>query len=146
MSVLYENQQYHPKFQYLTGVARDDASYLLCKLWFRTAESGFNIFYTLDANKTIAPDYSVGWPFFDIMVKDHINQYNYTLNPIGIFNSIKFMYTYYPDPNNKTHIREEFVRVSLKWPKYFQATRLHLILIIFSSGLTSTSRRLRTPS
>lgn len=46
------------------------------------------------------------------MVKDHINQYNYTLNPIGIFNSIKFMYTYYPDPNNKTHIREEFVRVS----------------------------------
>ena len=46
------------------------------------------------------------------MVKDHINQYNYTLNPIGIFNSIKFMYTYYPDPNNKTHIREEFVWVS----------------------------------
>ena len=45
------------------------------------------------------------------MVKDHINQYNYTLNPQGIFNSIKFMYTYYPDPNNKTHIREEFVRV-----------------------------------
>ena len=45
------------------------------------------------------------------MVKDHINQYNYTLNPLGIFNSIKFMYTYYPDPNNKTHIREEFVRV-----------------------------------
>ena len=48
------------------------------------------------------------------MVKDHINQYNYTLNPIGIFNSIKFMYTYYPDPNNKTHIREEFVRVSFE--------------------------------
>ena len=53
----------------------------------------------------------MGWDFFDVMVKDHINQYNYTLNPQGIFNSIKFMYTYYPDPNNKTHIREEFVRV-----------------------------------
>ena len=65
----------------------------------------------LDANKSIAPDYTVGWDFFDVMVKDHINQYNYTLNPHGIFNSIKFMYTYYPDPNNKTHIREEFVRV-----------------------------------
>ena len=65
----------------------------------------------LDGNKTIAPDYTVGWDFFDVMVKDHINQYNYTLNPQGIFNSIKFMYTYYPDPNNKTHIREEFVRV-----------------------------------
>ena len=35
------------------------------------------------------------------MVKDHINQYNYTLNPIGIFNSIKFMYTYYPDPTTR---------------------------------------------
>ena len=72
-----------------------------------------DIIHFLDANKTIAPDYTVDWPFFDIMVKDHINQYNYTLNPIGIFNSIKFMYTYYPDPNNKTHIREEFVRVRI---------------------------------
>ena len=33
VSVLYENQQYHPKFQYLTGVARDDASNLLCKFY-----------------------------------------------------------------------------------------------------------------
>ena len=32
VSVAYENQQYNPKLQYLTGVARDDASYLLCKL------------------------------------------------------------------------------------------------------------------
>jgi hypothetical protein len=31
VAVLYENQQYNPKLQYLTGVARDDASYLLCK-------------------------------------------------------------------------------------------------------------------
>ena len=143
MSVLYENQQYHPKFQYLTGVARDDASYLLCKLWFRTADSGFNIFYTLDANKTIAPDYSVGWPFFDIMVKDHINQYNYTLNPIGIFNSIKFMYTYYPDPNNKTHIREEFVRVRLD---QLSAEVPTINLDIFSSGRISSSQPLRTLS
>ena len=58
----------------------------------------------------------MGWDFFDVMVKDHINQYNYTLNPQGIFNSIKFMYTYYPDPNNRTHIREEFVNF---WSDYF---------------------------
>ncbi len=31
VSVLYENQRYNPKLQYLTGVARDDASYLLCE-------------------------------------------------------------------------------------------------------------------
>ncbi len=29
--VLYENQQYNPKLQYLTGVARDDAAYMICK-------------------------------------------------------------------------------------------------------------------
>ena len=46
------------------------------------------------------------------MVKDHIQQYNYTLNPEGIFNAIKYMYTYYPDPNNRSHIREEFINVS----------------------------------
>jgi hypothetical protein len=43
-------------------------------------------------------------------------QYNYTLNPIGIFNAIKYMYTYYPDPNNRSHIREEFVNF---WSDYF---------------------------
>ncbi len=31
VEVLYENQEYSPKLQYMTGVARDDASYLLCK-------------------------------------------------------------------------------------------------------------------
>ena len=98
VSVLYENQQYSNKLQYLTGVAKDDAAYLLY------------------ANKTVAPDYDISWDFFDVMVRDHINQYNYTLNPIGIFNAIKYMYTYYPDPNNRTHIREEFVNF---WSDYF---------------------------
>ena len=40
-------------------------------------------------------------------------QYNYTLNPEGIYGAIKYMYTYYPDPNNKSHIREEFINVSI---------------------------------
>ena len=61
----------------------------------------------------MAPKYDIGWPFFDMMVRDHIMQYNYTLNPEGIFGAIKYMYTYYPDPNNKSHIREEFINVIL---------------------------------
>ena len=60
----------------------------------------------------MAPTYDIGWEFFDMMVRDHIQQYNYTLNPEGIFNAIKYMYTYYPDPNNRSHIREEFINVS----------------------------------
>jgi hypothetical protein len=30
----YENQEYNPKLQYLTGVARDDAAYMICKKIF----------------------------------------------------------------------------------------------------------------
>ena len=66
-----------------------------------------------DDNKTLAPRYDIGWQFFDTMVRDHIVQYNYTLNPEGIFGAIKYMYTYYPDPNNRSHIREEFINVSM---------------------------------
>ena len=40
----------------IAGVARDDASYMLY------------------ANKTVAPNFDIGWDFFDIMVRDHINQ------------------------------------------------------------------------
>ena len=89
----------------------------------------------LDANKSVAPDYDIGWDFFDIMVKDHINQYNYTLNPIGIFNAIKYMYTYYPDPNNRSHIREEFVNVSERQKLYVYCTPTTFVIIkcIFSS-------------
>ena len=46
MSVLYENQQYHPNFQYMTGVARDDASYLLCKFQNIGRKSIVDIRYT----------------------------------------------------------------------------------------------------
>lgn len=112
---MYENQQYSPKLQYLTGVSKDDASYMLCKLChFNSTLYSLSF---LDANKSIAPDYDIGWDFFDTMVRDHINQYNYTLNPIGIFNAIKYMYTYYPDPNNRSHIREEFVNVRKYYSK-----------------------------
>ena len=32
VSVAYDNQQYNPKLQYLSGVARDDAAYMICTL------------------------------------------------------------------------------------------------------------------
>ena len=67
------------------------------------------------------------------MVKDHINQYNYTLNPVGIFNAIKYMYTYYPDPNNRSHIREEFVNF---WSDYyFKAPQDALVKTLVRNGV-----------
>ena len=41
VSVAYENQQYNPKLQYLTGVARDDAAYMMRKY---LKNCGFMIF------------------------------------------------------------------------------------------------------
>ena len=77
------------------------------------------IYSITDDNKTLAPRYDIGWQFFDTMVRDHIVQYNYTLNPEGIFGAIKYMYTYYPDPNNRSHIREEFINVRISWDRKF---------------------------
>ena len=31
VTVAYENQHHNPKLQYLTGTARDDAAYMICK-------------------------------------------------------------------------------------------------------------------
>ncbi len=112
----YENQEYNPKLQYLTGAARDDAAYMICKKDYHLMIKYFAIIWQknifTDNNKSLAPAYDIGWKFFDEMVKNHIWQYNYTLNPEGIFQAIKYMYTYYPDPNNRSHIREEFINVS----------------------------------
>lgn len=49
----------------------------------------------------------------DQKIKEFVLRYNYTLNPIGVYEAVKFMYTYWPDPNNKTHIRDQYVAVSL---------------------------------
>lgn len=41
-------------------------------------------------------------------------RYNYTLNLNGTYEAIKYMYTYWPDPHNVTHIRDQYIQVSFK--------------------------------
>ena len=43
-----------------------------------------------------------------------VKQYNYTLNPEGVFDAIRYMYTYWPDKHNRTWIREMYVDVSFQ--------------------------------
>lgn len=50
-------------------------------------------------------------------IKEFVLRYNYTLNPLGVYEAVKFMYTYWPDPNNVTHIRDQYIHVSLKLEK-----------------------------
>ena len=38
VDVAYENEHYNPKLQYLTGVSRDDASFMICKSSIKTTK------------------------------------------------------------------------------------------------------------
>ena len=50
---------------------------------------------------------------FDQKIWELVLRYNYTLNPWGVYEAIKYMYTYWPDPTNVTHIRDQYINVSL---------------------------------
>lgn len=69
-------------------------------------------FIFLDQNDSLSPRYEINAKFFDQKVKELVFRYNYTLNPLGVYEAIKFMYTYWPDPNNVTHIRDQYIHVS----------------------------------
>lgn len=85
----------YPFVKYMTGFSRQSAADLLF------------------ANKTIAPNYVVSREWFDEQINLWVKKYNYTLNPEGVFSAIKYAYTYWPDPKNTTHLREEYIDVSL---------------------------------
>lgn len=76
--------------------------------------SAYN-FECLDNNDSLAPDFEVNEEFFDQKVKEFVFKYNYTLNPEGVYDAIKYMYTYWPDPHNVTHIREQYINVSFSY-------------------------------
>ncbi|XP_075229827.1 carboxyl ester lipase-like protein Gli isoform X2 [Lycorma delicatula] len=62
-------------------------------------------------NASLGPYYELDEKFFDEQIRALVLRYNYTLNMDGIYRAIKYMYTYWPDPNNKTHIREQFINM-----------------------------------
>lgn len=66
--------------------------------------------------------------FFDQKVKELVLRYNYTLNPIGVYEAVKYMYTYWPNPKNTTFIREQYIHVSYEHSDYYQ------ILLIYFLG------------
>lgn len=64
-------------------------------------------------NRLVQKGHVVTEDFFNERIKDWVKHYNYSLNPEGTYDAIKWMYTYGPDPHNLTHIREEYVSVSM---------------------------------
>jgi hypothetical protein len=69
-------------------------------------------FFFPDENETLAPDYTVTRKFVDEKIHELVLRYNYTLNPEGIYQAIKYMYTYWPDPDSSYYIREKYIDVS----------------------------------
>ncbi|XP_060515824.1 neuroligin-like protein glit-1 isoform X2 [Cylas formicarius] len=65
----------------------------------------------LTSNETLKPHFEIDQQFFDQKVWELVLRYNYTLNPNGTFDAIKYMYTYWPDPQNTTMIREKYIQL-----------------------------------
>lgn len=74
-----------------------------------------NINYSiiLAQNESLAPYYEIDETFFNQKVRELTLRYNYTLNLQGIYEAIKYMYTFWPAPDNVTHIRDQYVHVSI---------------------------------
>lgn len=86
---------------------------LLSNLLYIAACIIFHNFYFTENNVTLARNqYLITPEVFDQRVWELVLQYNYTLNPLGIYEAIKYMYTYWPDPLNVTHIRDQYINVS----------------------------------
>lgn len=118
---LIRKRQFNRNLHYMTGVTMQEAAYVICKLNLENQlydHDGFtkcsNEFLSLilAQNETLAPYYEVNEEFYDQKVRELVFRYNYTLNPVGVYEAIKYMYTYWPNPKNTTFIREQYIHVS----------------------------------
>ncbi|MPC38092.1 hypothetical protein E2C01_031594 [Portunus trituberculatus] len=92
----YQRNHHHRNLRYMAGVNRDAAAN-----------------FVFNDNRLVRNRHEVSEEFFNERVKDWVKHYNYSLNMEGAYDAIKWMYTYGPDPHNTTHIREEYVHVSI---------------------------------
>ncbi|XP_015598992.1 acetylcholinesterase isoform X2 [Cephus cinctus] len=68
--------------------------------------------FVIHDNETLARNHYIIDPdMFDQKIWELVLRYNYTLNPWGVYEAIKYMYTYWPDPNNVTHIRDQYINL-----------------------------------
>lgn len=90
---LIRRKQFNHNLQYMTGVTTQEAASFVYQ------------------NETLAPYFEISWNFFDQKIRELVHHYNYTLNPQGVYEAIKYMYTYWPDPNNITLIRDQYINM-----------------------------------
>ncbi|XP_048508756.1 cholinesterase isoform X1 [Athalia rosae] len=89
-----KNRKFRKDLAYMTSVTTQEAAFMI-----------FN-------NATLARNqYIIDPDIFDQKVRELVLRYNYTLNPLGVYEAIKYMYTYWPDPNNVTYIRDQYINL-----------------------------------
>lgn len=88
---LIKRGEFNKGLSYMAGVTIQEAAYMIYD------------------NDTLSPYYTVDNEFFDQKIRELVFRYNYTLNPEGIYQAIKYMYTYWPEPNNTNYIRDRYI-------------------------------------
>ncbi|XP_055713537.1 cholinesterase [Phlebotomus papatasi] len=90
---LIKKGMFNKGLHYMTGVTTQEAAYAIYQ------------------NESLAPYFEIDEEFFDQKVRELTLRYNYTLNLNGTYEAIRYMYTHWPDPKNKTFIREEYINM-----------------------------------
>lgn len=68
--------------------------------------------YIISQNESlVSVHYEVNERFMEQKIREMVARFNYTLNPGGTYEAIKYMYTYHPDPRNVTHIRDQYIHM-----------------------------------
>lgn len=88
---LMRRRAFSPQLEVMMGVTTQEAAFMI-----------YN-------NESLGRDFLVDQRFFDQKVRELVLRYNYTLNQEGVFQAIKYMYTYWPEPNNTYFIRERYI-------------------------------------
>lgn len=90
---LFKSGRFNRALSYMCGVTTQEAAYML-----------YN-------NETLAPTFEINEEFFQQKVAELVQRYNYTLNPRGVYEAIRYMYTYHPEPHNVSAIRDQYIHL-----------------------------------
>ncbi|XP_067622001.1 neuroligin-like protein glit-1 [Eurosta solidaginis] len=90
---LIKRGHFNRGLQYMTGVTTQEAAFFVAQ------------------NESLAPFFEIDNKYFDQKIRELVFRYNYTLNPNGVYEAIKYMYTYWPDPNNSSIIRDQYINM-----------------------------------
>lgn len=91
---LIKQGQFNRGLSYMSGVTSQEAAYIISQ-----------------NESLVSVHYEVNERFMQQKIREMVARFNYTLNPGGVYEAIKYMYTYHPDPRNVTHIREQYIHM-----------------------------------